>query len=179
MKFIETIKNVYKIEELRNRIILTLGLLLVYRFGAQVVLPGIDAARLTEFAGKFDDGGNDWSKKRLSIDPTNFKCLNYITPLQRAENAEDYGLTQNQLEVDRDYYCLDGNRSEGGCSQSSFGAINDFSIQKPVLNSISTSYSQIVSSSVEYMTTETSWDVNILYYFIIKIFKIYSFIIGY
>ncbi|MAY22412.1 MAG: preprotein translocase subunit SecY [Flavobacteriaceae bacterium] len=57
MKFIETIKNVYKIEELRNRIILTLGLLLVYRFGAQVVLPGIDAARLTEFAGKFDDGG--------------------------------------------------------------------------------------------------------------------------
>ena len=109
---------------------------------------------------KFDDGGNDWSKKRLSIDPTNFKCLNYITPLQRAENAEDYGLTQNQLEVDRDYYCLDGNRSEGGCSQSSFGAINDFSIQKPVLNSISTSYSQIVSSSVEYMTTETSWDVN-------------------
>ena len=57
MKFIETIKNVFKIEELRNRIILTLGLLLVYRFGAQVVLPGIDAAKLSEFAGRFDAGG--------------------------------------------------------------------------------------------------------------------------
>lgn len=57
MKFIENLKNVFKIEELRNRIVLTLGLLLVYRFGAQVVLPGIDAAMLTDFAGKFDDGG--------------------------------------------------------------------------------------------------------------------------
>ena len=57
MKFIETLKNVWKIEELRNRILLTLALLLVYRFGAQVVLPGIDASKLAEFAGKFDDGG--------------------------------------------------------------------------------------------------------------------------
>ena len=57
MKFIETLKNVWKIEELRNRILLTLGLLLVYRFGAQVVLPGIDASKLAELAGKFDDGG--------------------------------------------------------------------------------------------------------------------------
>ncbi|MBX2828501.1 MAG: preprotein translocase subunit SecY [Flavobacteriaceae bacterium] len=57
MKFIETIKNVFKIEELRSRIMVTLGLLLVYRFGAQVVLPGIDASKLSEFAGKFDAGG--------------------------------------------------------------------------------------------------------------------------
>ena len=51
MKFIETLKNVWKIEELRNRILLTLGLLLVYRFGAQVVLPGIDASKLTAVVG--------------------------------------------------------------------------------------------------------------------------------
>lgn len=57
MKFIETLKNVWKIEELRNRIILTLGMLLVYRFGAQVVLPGIDADMLSKFAGQFDAGG--------------------------------------------------------------------------------------------------------------------------
>jgi preprotein translocase subunit SecY len=50
MKFIDTLKNVWKIEELRNRIILTLGLLLVYRFGAQVTLPGIDAGKLGGFA---------------------------------------------------------------------------------------------------------------------------------
>jgi preprotein translocase subunit SecY len=57
MKFIETLKNVWKIEELRNRIMVTFGLLLVYRFGAQVVLPGIDASKLAEFSGKFDAGG--------------------------------------------------------------------------------------------------------------------------
>ena len=56
MKFIDTLKNIWKIEELRNRIMLTLGLLLVYRFGAQVVLPGIDASQLGSFAGNFDSG---------------------------------------------------------------------------------------------------------------------------
>ncbi len=57
MKIIETLKNVWRIEELRNRIMVTLGLLLVYRFGAQIVLPGIDASKLAEFAGNFDSGG--------------------------------------------------------------------------------------------------------------------------
>ncbi len=40
-KFIETLKNIYKIKELRNRILFTLGMLLVYRFGSFVVLPGV------------------------------------------------------------------------------------------------------------------------------------------
>ncbi len=57
MKFIDTIKNVWKITELRDRIMVTLGLLLVYRFGAQVVLPGIDASKLADFAGNFAGGG--------------------------------------------------------------------------------------------------------------------------
>ncbi|MDU8885928.1 preprotein translocase subunit SecY [Yeosuana sp. MJ-SS3] len=56
MKFIETLKNVWKIEELRNRIVLTLGLLLVYRFGAQIVLPGIDAEQLGGLADSTDSG---------------------------------------------------------------------------------------------------------------------------
>ena len=56
MKFIETIKNVWKMEELRNRIIVTLGLLLVYRFGAQVVLPGIDAAQLSDLQDNTSGG---------------------------------------------------------------------------------------------------------------------------
>jgi len=46
MKLFDTLNNVWKITELKDRIILTLGLLLVYRFGAQVVLPGIDASKL-------------------------------------------------------------------------------------------------------------------------------------
>ena len=56
MKFIESIKNVWKIEELRNRIVVTLGLLLVYRFGAQVTLPGIDAGQLGGLSDSTDDG---------------------------------------------------------------------------------------------------------------------------
>ncbi|TDN79981.1 protein translocase subunit secY/sec61 alpha [Salegentibacter sp. 24] len=56
MKFINTIKNIWKIEELKNRILVTLGLLLVYRFGAQVVLPGIDASQLTNLATQTDGG---------------------------------------------------------------------------------------------------------------------------
>ncbi|MFH4967083.1 preprotein translocase subunit SecY [Gaetbulibacter sp. M240] len=56
MKFIESIKNVWKIEELRDRILITLSLLLVYRFGAQVVLPGIDAAQLSELSSNTETG---------------------------------------------------------------------------------------------------------------------------
>ena len=56
MKIIDTLKNVWKITELKDRIILTLGLLLVYRFGAQVVLPGIDASQLGGLAEGTDNG---------------------------------------------------------------------------------------------------------------------------
>lgn len=56
MKLIETIKSIWKIEELKNRILLTLGLLLVYRFGAQVVLPGIDASQLGSLNDQTKDG---------------------------------------------------------------------------------------------------------------------------
>ena len=43
---IQTIKNIYKIEELRNRILFTLGILVVYRLGSYIVLPGIDPTML-------------------------------------------------------------------------------------------------------------------------------------
>ena len=56
-KFIETILNIYNIEELRGRIITTLTLLLVYRLGAQVVLPGIDSVQLSELSNRTDGGG--------------------------------------------------------------------------------------------------------------------------
>ncbi|QTY27341.1 preprotein translocase subunit SecY [Flavobacterium sp. CS20] len=56
MQFIETIKNIWKIDELKNRILLTLGLLIVYRFGAQVVLPGIDASQLASLGSQTEDG---------------------------------------------------------------------------------------------------------------------------
>ena len=56
MKIIETLKNVWKITELKDRIILTLGLLLVYRFGAQVVLPGINIDALGGLQAGTDSG---------------------------------------------------------------------------------------------------------------------------
>ncbi len=45
-KFIETLVNIYKIEELRKRIFYTLGILLIYRLGSFIVLPGIDPSQL-------------------------------------------------------------------------------------------------------------------------------------
>jgi preprotein translocase subunit SecY len=56
-KFLDNLTNVWKIEELRNRILITLGLLLVYRFGTRVALPGVDSAQLgTAFSDNFDGG---------------------------------------------------------------------------------------------------------------------------
>lgn len=45
-RFIETLRNIYKIEDLRKRILYTLGIILIYRLGAYVVLPGIDPNQL-------------------------------------------------------------------------------------------------------------------------------------
>jgi len=55
-KFFETLSNIWKIEELRNRIMITLGLLLVYRFGCQIVLPGIDTSQLAALTEGTDQG---------------------------------------------------------------------------------------------------------------------------
>ena len=56
MKFIENIKNIFKIEELRNRIIYTAILVLIYRFGCFVVLPGIDASLLAGLQQSTQEG---------------------------------------------------------------------------------------------------------------------------
>ena len=45
-KFIETLKNIWKIEDLRTRILITLLFAAIYRFGSFVVLPGINPAML-------------------------------------------------------------------------------------------------------------------------------------
>ncbi len=45
-KFIKTLKNIWTIDELRNKIIVTLVLILVYRLGSHIVLPGIDPNKL-------------------------------------------------------------------------------------------------------------------------------------
>ncbi|HIQ84383.1 MAG TPA: preprotein translocase subunit SecY [Candidatus Cryptobacteroides excrementigallinarum] len=56
MKFVETIKNIFKIEELRKRLIYTFLLILVYRLGCFVVLPGIDASMLATLQDSTQEG---------------------------------------------------------------------------------------------------------------------------
>jgi preprotein translocase subunit SecY len=56
MKFLKSLQDIWKIEELKNRILLTLGLLLVYRFGSHVTLPGIDATKLGQLSNQTQEG---------------------------------------------------------------------------------------------------------------------------
>ena len=55
-KLIETIKNIFKIEELRKRIVYTILLILVYRLGCFIVLPGIDATMLANLQSNTQSG---------------------------------------------------------------------------------------------------------------------------
>lgn len=55
-KFIDTLQNIWKIEELRNKILLTLGLLFIYRVGSNVPLPGVDIATLEGLKNQTDGG---------------------------------------------------------------------------------------------------------------------------
>ena len=56
-RLIETIKNIFKIEELRKRILFTLSLILVYRFGSFVVIPGINPEALTDLQSQVSGNG--------------------------------------------------------------------------------------------------------------------------
>ena len=55
-KLIQTIKNIFKIEELRSRILYTLGLIVIYRLGSFIVLPGIDSAQLANLQNSSSEG---------------------------------------------------------------------------------------------------------------------------
>ena len=56
MRLVETFKNIWKIEELRNRILWTVGLCAVYRLGSFIVLPGIDAGLLAQQKAAVGEG---------------------------------------------------------------------------------------------------------------------------
>lgn len=55
-RLIETLKNIWKIEDLRKRILYTLGIILIYRLGSYVVLPGIDPSQLGALRKQTEDG---------------------------------------------------------------------------------------------------------------------------
>ncbi|MCH4156049.1 MAG: preprotein translocase subunit SecY [Muribaculaceae bacterium] len=56
MKFVDTIKNIWKIEDLKKRLMFTIMIVLVYRFGCHVVLPGISATEIDALR-HFTSGG--------------------------------------------------------------------------------------------------------------------------
>ena len=56
-KLIQTFQNIFKIEELKKRILYTLGLLLIYRFGSFVVIPGINPHALSSLADQVSGTG--------------------------------------------------------------------------------------------------------------------------
>ncbi|WP_428743002.1 preprotein translocase subunit SecY [Tenacibaculum sp.] len=56
MNFINTLKDIWKIEELKEKLLLTLGLIAVYRFMAAVPLPGIDPTQLTALKDNTSSG---------------------------------------------------------------------------------------------------------------------------
>ncbi len=55
-RFFQTIVNIFKIEDLRKRLLYTFLLIVVYRFGSYVVLPGIDASQLAALQAKSSEG---------------------------------------------------------------------------------------------------------------------------
>lgn len=57
LKFIQTINNIWKIEDLRVRIGITIMLIAIYRFGSYVILPGIDTASLDRSVSGADANG--------------------------------------------------------------------------------------------------------------------------
>ncbi len=54
--FTQTLKNIWKIEELRKRILYTIALIAVYRLGCYIVIPGIDAAQLAGLQKQSSEG---------------------------------------------------------------------------------------------------------------------------
>jgi len=55
-KLIQTIRNIWKIDDLRKRILYTIGIILIYRLGAYVVLPGIDPGGLDALQNQTKSG---------------------------------------------------------------------------------------------------------------------------
>src|SRR5437763_3374239 len=53
---IQTIKNIFKIDDLRTRILNTLFFLLIYRLGAHIVLPGVDPQQLAALRNQTSGG---------------------------------------------------------------------------------------------------------------------------
>ena len=65
-KFIDTLKNIWKIEDLRQRILITVLFVAIYRFGSKIVLPGIDYNGLEKLQSQTAEGLPDSGNPAVS-----------------------------------------------------------------------------------------------------------------
>ncbi len=59
MQILQSFQNIFKIPELRNRILWTFGLLVVFRLGSHIPLPGVDPQAIQNFAREMEKSGGD------------------------------------------------------------------------------------------------------------------------
>lgn len=102
---------------------------------------------------QFRGGGHDWSnsRSRLSLNPSNFSCINFRSPLARTENPSAFGLTEGNLGRDRLNFCTDPTQNLGGCIEVPSGDIDDFSIIRPTLNLVNAT--MLIDSDSDVMAT--------------------------
>ena len=128
-----------------------------------------DAAARTCCGGtwvrKFADGSNDWSRNRLNLDVSNFKCINYKTPLLLAEDPSVYGdgsgldgMNLGQVSQDSINFCPDTGASAGGCAQWEIDPIDDFTRVRPVLDG--TTARMTIDSDPDEMNNGNYWANN-------------------
>ena len=56
MRLFQTLKNIFKIEDLRARLLYTLGIITLYRLGKYITLPGIDPSQLAGLKSQTSSG---------------------------------------------------------------------------------------------------------------------------
>ena len=90
-KFIQTIQNIFKIEELRSRLAITFLLVVIYRFGSFVALPGIDTTQLANLTQQTEGG------LMMLLDMPHIVLMIYlIIPLNTIRHYE-YSITHFKL----------------------------------------------------------------------------------
>ena len=75
MKFLEAITNVFRVPDLRKRLLFALALLAVYRLGGHIPTPGIDTNKLEEFFRQNQGTHDDWTMDDTKVLSNNLIAL--------------------------------------------------------------------------------------------------------
>ena len=78
MRFFQKLADIWRHEELRQKLGVTLGLILVYRLGSFIVLPGVNSDVLAEQMSQLGSGGYSPAPARSSVNSRSI-CTNWIS----------------------------------------------------------------------------------------------------